>query len=134
MNTSSILKLTRQVVIPVLNYVGDDVDRIVNELSKLNIVPRRLKCIKCNEEIDISTYITHIADHIIKSSGKDYLCTLCNSKFKSKGLALRHLKEHFTLGIYRNGMWIWICGLCLREFTSKKSVLVHLFRYHEKTL
>ncbi len=123
-------KLTNVVVCPVLNYVGDDVVKIVEALRSLSTPPRVVKCPKCGQEVSSEIFAIHLSKHC-RVTGKNVVCDICNVKLKSMGEFLRHIREHLVVAVLRNGMWVWYCTICGREFTSKKSALVHVLKSHE---
>ncbi len=128
--TIKIQKLTNVIICPVANYVGDDASKIIDTITNLNTPPDKVKCPKCGTEVEASKFALHLLKHC-RVSGKNVTCDLCGVKLKSMGEFMRHIREHLVIGVLRNGMWIWYCTICGREFTSKKSALVHILKSHE---
>ncbi len=126
-----ITKLTNIVLCPPIGYMGEDALRVVEFLRNLSTPPSRVKCPKCGQELEATRIALHLISKHCRITGKNVICDICGTKLSSMGDFMRHIREHLTVGVLRNGMWVWYCTICGREFTSKKSVLVHILKSHE---
>ena len=122
--------LTKVIVCPLANYIGDDVNKVIQVIQNIKEIPSTLKCPKCGQEIEIGKFALHLLKHR-RITGKHQVCDICGDKFTNEGQLLRHMREHLVIGVFRHGMWVWYCTVCGREFTSKKSALVHVLKSHE---
>lgn len=123
-------KLTKVVVCPIIEYIGEDAVKVVEALRNITTPPDKVKCPKCGQEVESKKFALHLSKHC-RFGGKNITCDICNEKFKDMGKFLRHIREHLVVGVLRNGMWVWYCTVCGREFTCKRSALVHVLKKHE---
>ena len=126
-----VTKLTNIVVCPAMGYMGEDATKVLEYLLTLSVPPAKVKCPKCGQEVESTKIALHLINKHCRVTGKNVICDLCGAKLGSMGEFMRHVREHLTVAVLRNGMWIWYCTVCGREFTSKKSVLVHILKSHE---
>ncbi len=126
-----ILKLTKVVVCPLMGYIGEDAAKVVEFLQSVTTPPDKVKCPKCGQEVESERAALHLVTRHCRVTGKKVVCDLCGERLDSMGSFMRHVREHLVVGVLRNGMWIWYCTICGREFTSKRSALVHVLKSHE---
>ena len=124
------MTITKVVVVSTINYIGNEVDKIIQAIQNLKNPPLTLKCPKCGREIESKSFALHLTKHV-RITGKQCVCDICGEKLPSYEKFLRHVREHLVFAIYRNGMYVWYCTLCGHEFTSKKSAVVHILKAHE---
>ncbi len=120
--------LTKIVVCPLCDYMGEDVNKVVDAITKASPRPK-LKCPKCGAEVDVNSFVTHMRRHG-RVGGKTITCDVCGAKLNGEGAFLRHIKEHLIVSIRRNGMDIYYCLVCGQEFITKNSAITHLIKRH----
>ncbi len=130
MSQIQVQKLTKIVLCPISGEMTEDAAKVLEQVKQCKIPPSKVKCPKCGQEIEATKFALHLIKHC-RVSGKSVVCDICGEKLKSMGDFMRHIREHLTVAELRNGMWVWYCTVCGREFTSKKSVLVHILKSHE---
>ncbi len=126
--STAVKALTKVVVCPLCDYMGDDTNKVVDALLKAAPRPR-LKCPKCGAEVDASSFVTHLRKHG-RVGGKTITCDICGAKLNGEGAFLRHLKEHLVVAVRRGGMDIYYCLVCGQEFITKNSAITHLLKRH----
>ncbi|MGC8606662.1 MAG: hypothetical protein ACP5GZ_02935 [Vulcanisaeta sp.] len=120
--------LTKVVVCPLCDYMGEDVNKVVDAITKA--IPRpKLKCPKCGAEVDANSFVTHMRKHG-RVGGKTITCEICGAKLNGEGTFLRHIKEHLIVSVRRNGMDVYYCLVCGQEFITKNSAITHLIKRH----
>ena len=120
--------LTKVVVCPLCDYMGEDVNKVVDAIAKATPRPR-LKCPKCGAEVDANSFVTHMRKHG-RVGGKTITCDICGAKLNGEGAFLRHMKEHLIVSVRRNGMDVYYCLVCGQEFITKNSAITHLLKRH----
>ncbi|MBP1448961.1 MAG: hypothetical protein JZD41_02940 [Thermoproteus sp.] len=85
------------------------------------------KCTICGAVVGWEGAVAHYMKHV-KYSGGDAICGVCNAKVK-RDEARTHMRLHFIVGDGKR----FFCGVCGREFISRKGALVHIMKAHEWT-
>jgi len=124
------LRLTKILVCPICDYVGDDVSKVIEAVRSAGL-SGELKCPRCSASIPVDSFASHLASHV-KVSGKNWTCEVCNEKFGNRGSFLRHARSHLVLGVPRDGAYVWECLVCGSEFFGKNAALVHVLKRHGK--
>ncbi len=130
MQALQIKALTRKIVCPLCGYVGDDLSRVLEALSKVNTPPTTVKCPICNEEVNTREFVNHLMKHT-HVRGSSYACGICEAKANNERTMMRHLKEHLIAAVRRGGIDVYYCLVCGQEFITKNSAIAHLMKAHE---
>ncbi|MFB6470132.1 MAG: hypothetical protein TU36_002680 [Vulcanisaeta sp. AZ3] len=120
--------LTKVIVCPLCNYMGNDASKVLDAL--VNATPQpRLKCPKCGAEVEAISFVNHLSKHG-KFGGKTITCDICGAKLNGEGSFLRHIKEHLIIAVRKSGMDVYYCLVCGQEFITKNSAITHLLKRH----
>ncbi|RLE54526.1 MAG: hypothetical protein DRJ40_10570 [Thermoprotei archaeon] len=103
--------------------IGELAAHVVRCPSQVNVL-----CPVCKERVATGQLLIHILQKHVSSS----VCPLCRTRFKQSKQLLPHLREHFIAEIESKGGKKYICLICGRDFTSKRSARVHVLKAHEK--
>ena len=82
------------------------------------------KCDQCpKQQVTHRGYLRHMKTHVLKKLS----CTCCGKKFCDESKLKSHIEEERTRKAKLNQ-----CRHCLRSFSSKKNLKVHVMNIHEK--
>jgi len=112
--------------------VIEEVERL-HELFRRGVeLSPRVKCPVCSQEVNVECLVAHIARNHVRMVGGSRECSICGRRAKSEVEYLKHLRDHFVYVVVRRGTRRWVCAICGRRFSGRRSVFVHLMKSHER--
>ena len=90
--------------------------------ARIEHVDKRFTCPRCSCSYSSNGSLTEHVRHIHENASR-YRCDTCGKGFSIRSYYYDHLAAH-------TGVKRYVCSVCLKEFTWKRNLKIHMLRFH----